>query len=412
MQYTEEQIEQLRIRWYERLIDPETGKPIIVEGCKTFQELLAKRLIEIEEVLMPEIEKVDVSLGFYNKRREYKKIWERISKKKIHETIFDFIKYSLEDPKKLQVYLRGYYEIYDNVTLDEYLSRDYPIDLRGANLEGRHFEGANLRGAHFEGAHCKNAHFNNASCIGAYFDGADCEKASFYGANCKNAHFKGADCIETHFEGADCRYAHFDGADCGKAHFDNARCNGISFGAIEKIDKNRVIHREPCVLTGVTYKGADFVNVDTSNVDWSKNPGMKSYIEHQQFVHYTKLKAKSKFEKFLFKLWGKTSNYGTSIWKWLESCFRIIVIFAVIYNILDYSRIFPNGAFEISDKIANTPLWFSHIYFSVVTFSTLGFGDVTPIHWVSMILVMLEVFTGYFMLGGLITFLVKWLGRK
>ncbi|MCB2187666.1 MAG: hypothetical protein KQJ78_14690 [Deltaproteobacteria bacterium] len=51
------------------------------------------------------------------------------------------------------------------------------------------------------------------------------------------------------------------------------------------------------------------------------------------------------------------------------------------------------------------------LYFSVVTFTTLGFGDITPITWVASLLVMVEVVIGYIMLGGLIsifaTLLVK-----
>jgi len=44
-------------------------------------------------------------------------------------------------------------------------------------------------------------------------------------------------------------------------------------------------------------------------------------------------------------------------------------------------------------------------YFSMVTFSTLGFGDVTPCNWVGELAVMAEVFLGYVLLGGLITIL-------
>ena len=47
--------------------------------------------------------------------------------------------------------------------------------------------------------------------------------------------------------------------------------------------------------------------------------------------------------------------------------------------------------------------WFSNLYFSVVTFSTLGFGDITPLNWVGEALVMAEVFAGYVMLGVLIS---------
>ncbi len=47
--------------------------------------------------------------------------------------------------------------------------------------------------------------------------------------------------------------------------------------------------------------------------------------------------------------------------------------------------------------------WLTDFYFSVGTFSTLGFGDVTPCNWVGELVVMVEVFLGYAMLGGAIS---------
>jgi len=434
----DEQRQQFRYRWEKPLLDPETKQQIIVEGCKTFQELLTKRLKEIKEVLLPEIENVDVSMDSEEKRKEYQKIWQKIAEKKFRETMLDIKKYGLEDYKELT-----------DVEKDR-LGRSYSIDLRSADLPSMHFEGANLNGAYFDSAdcseahfdsafcddahfdkamclgahfvraHCTNTNFDSAICLGAHFDRAHCTNIHFEGGFCNNArfkdaycfeaHFEGANCVSAHFEGAHCWDAHFDGANCVNAHFDDAQCYGISFGAIEKIDENGVIHRRPCYLGDVTYKGANFLHVDTSNVDWSRNPGMKSYIEHQQFIQDIWDKANTKFLRFLFKVWGKTSNYGKSFWQWLLSCVWIIIIFTGFYC-LDLIKNFD--FFQISDKIVHTPSQiFSYFYFSVVTFSTLGFGDVTPIHLVSMILVMVEVILGYFMLGGLITFLVKWLGRK
>ena len=52
----------------------------------------------------------------------------------------------------------------------------------------------------------------------------------------------------------------------------------------------------------------------------------------------------------------------------------------------------------------------THLYFSVVTFSTLGFGDVTPCNGCGELAVMVEVFLGYVFLGGLISiFTMKFL---
>jgi hypothetical protein len=56
--------------------------------------------------------------------------------------------------------------------------------------------------------------------------------------------------------------------------------------------------------------------------------------------------------------------------------------------------------------------WFSFFYYSIVTFTTLGFGDITPISWCTEILVTIEVILGYIMLGGLISILANKLARR
>ena len=57
---------------------------------------------------------------------------------------------------------------------------------------------------------------------------------------------------------------------------------------------------------------------------------------------------------------------------------------------------------------------FTSFYYSIVTFTTLGFGDVTPkpdAVWMQ-VAVTLEVIIGYLMLGGLISILAAKLARR
>jgi hypothetical protein len=55
---------------------------------------------------------------------------------------------------------------------------------------------------------------------------------------------------------------------------------------------------------------------------------------------------------------------------------------------------------------------FTPYYFSIVTFTTLGFGDVVPINMAGEICVSLEVIIGYVMLGGLISILASIIARR
>ncbi len=52
------------------------------------------------------------------------------------------------------------------------------------------------------------------------------------------------------------------------------------------------------------------------------------------------------------------------------------------------------------------------LYYSVVTFTTLGFGDVIPKTSFAAMMVMFEVILGYIMLGGLISIFANKLARR
>jgi len=57
---------------------------------------------------------------------------------------------------------------------------------------------------------------------------------------------------------------------------------------------------------------------------------------------------------------------------------------------------------------------FAPFYYSIVTFTTLGFGDVTPkiVNGWTPLIVVFEVILGYIMLGGLISILANKIARR
>ena len=84
------------------------------------------------------------------------------------------------------------------------------------------------------------------------------------------------------------------------------------------------------------------------------------------------------------------------------------VFFAISFGIV-FHFLGPD-AFDI--KHAFEPKWLTMMYYSVVTFTTLGFGDVIPKTATAGIWVMAEVILGYIMLGGLISILATIIARR
>lgn len=56
--------------------------------------------------------------------------------------------------------------------------------------------------------------------------------------------------------------------------------------------------------------------------------------------------------------------------------------------------------------------WFTSFYFSIVTYTTLGFGDVKPATLIGEIIVSTEVILGYTTLGLLLAVLAEKLARR
>ena len=94
---------------------------------------------------------------------------------------------------------------------------------------------------------------------------------------------------------------------------------------------------------------------------------------------------------FLYWLWRNTSGYGESLSRWAASCALVLCTFALLYAGLD--------------AIAPRSSWFDPLYFSVVTFTTLGYGDIQPLGLVGKIIAAAESTAGLIMLGSLLTFI-------
>jgi hypothetical protein len=140
-------------------------------------------------------------------------------------------------------------------------------------------------------------------------------------------------------------------------------------------------------------------DMDTNVVmDASTNPYLKRYIDDEQWIASWRQRGRGR--KILFFFWELTSHCGRSIGLWAFWSFLLAVIFGFLYR----------GHVYIDPHTANN--WYTPFYFSVVTFTTLGFGDVKPADWIGQLWITLEVILGYVMLGGLISIFANKFARR
>jgi hypothetical protein len=142
------------------------------------------------------------------------------------------------------------------------------------------------------------------------------------------------------------------------------------------------------------FKHTSFLGCDTSALTAQEHKFFKSYVDWYQYTMFqfgAGYRNKSRTEKFLFL----SSIVATKSW----SSYKVLGIFGSIVSLV-FASIFylmPVGSFNHFDES-----FFTAIYYSVVTFTTLGYGDITPVTWYAKLAVIIEVIVGYITLGSFV----------
>ena len=187
-------------------------------------------------------------------------------------------------------------------------------------------------------------------------------------------------------------------------------------------------------ISGVDLSGADIKGANLSGIIYDKTEnyagvrvtecfggeGFVRYANDQAWLADFKATRITKWQKFWAEFWKISSDYGRSIEIWALWSFIIAVFFAYMFTPLpDFiANLIPDHMHWLTDlRPALTddgkPVGFySALYFSIVTFTTLGFGDIVAANTTARILVTLEVIVGYIMLGGLISIFANKFARR
>lgn len=236
--------------------------------------------------------------------------------------------------------------------------------------KGADLRGADLRGAHLEGASLHQARLQGANLQGACLRGANLRKAEMAETDLRQA-----DLERTALDGAVLRKADVRGADFERAKgLEDADLDAL------KIDSS----------TG-------FWGVDASPIG-QRYPLLARAISDAQFIEDFRNQ-----HPVLAWFWWLLADYGRSWRRWACWSLGIAVFFGLLFTLLP-------GCFEL--RAGRQVTWFTYFYFSIVTFTTLGFGDVVPKNVLGEILLSVEVVLGYVMLGGLVSMLATKLARR
>lgn len=262
-------------------------------------------------------------------------------------------------------------------------------ELHEAILEEAELAGAKLLGASLEGVRARRAGFGRADLRHANFFGADLTEASFVEARLRRADMRTASMHGARLTKADLSMADFAHADLEDA---DLGCASVVRASFVEADLRRA--RLRC-LSG--FEKASFLRADIRDVDFSGAYLLRRHIIDENYLD--EFRKRSGLHRAAYWAWWVSSDCGRSLLRWTLWTFALALLFGAAFHFvtMDYQ---------------GHETWIAPFYYSVVTLTTLGYGDVVPGSAAAQGLAMAEVTIGYLMLGGLISIFSNKLARR
>ena len=266
--------------------------------------------------------------------------------------------------------------------------------LVGASLVGAEMEGAELTGADLTGAIAEDANLRRAGLGAAALRDARLFSARLEQTTLTQADLTGADLRCARLHRARLREADLSGADLTSAHLTHV---DLSSSRVEGATFNNADLRESRLRNVQGFRRADWIGVDLRDINFAGAYRLRRHIVDENYLF--ELRRSSRLNAALYHAWKLTSDCGRSVGRWFGWIALLVVAFAGAYAALGVD--FGEGA-----------TWLTPFYFSVVTLTTLGYGDIAPTTPLTQAAAMAQVTLGYVLLGGLLSILANKMARR
>jgi uncharacterized protein YjbI with pentapeptide repeats len=278
------------------------------------------------------------------------------------------------------------------------------VNLNRSNLSYGRLTGASLEKAvldecEFIGVDLSHASLNECRASHCGFGGADLSNASMINANLSEAVLSRSKLCSADLRASDLTGARMSEADLSRAVFTRASlCDAdLKHSNLDHTLFGLADLRRCRLLGGKNFKKADWVGADIREMDLRGAYLVRRYISDENYLF--EFKSQSRLHMILYWIWWFTSDCGRSIVRWLAWLVVATLGFGLLYT-------------QVAIDYGEYRTWFSPIYFSFVTLTTLGYGDAVPMSLTAQIVVSLQAVTGYMGLGGLLSILGNKMARR
>lgn len=296
---------------------------------------------------------------------------------------------------------------------------DRSIDKSGSEVKEK-LEIYAKSGGILRGIYLKRANLQNIDLVNHHKkQGYDFYNADFYHASLKGAHL-----FNINLNKASLMKADLQGANLNCANIKNTNLLGVKWGGCKfenikigkKLRQEREAKRE--IKAGNEHESHDYLQqAEEIYRDLRKHAEQEGIFTLSGFFIHKELTMRRlqlprySMKRFLSKLVDLFCGYGEAPLRIISLSILIIFICAVLYSFTGLN--YQDHTQSIGSQYSwgeNLSFFLSSLYFSVVTFTTLGYGDITPVG-ISRAIAAVEAFTGSFTIALFVVVFVKKMTR-
>lgn len=258
----------------------------------------------------------------------------------------------------------------------------------------------NLCGVNFRKTNLNRAVLSNVNIQEAEFQRASLDYANLRRSYLTNSRFSGASLCGTDLRQCQLWYADFQGASLLAADLSKSDlwCSDLRGACLSNANFESANVAE--ILFDSRFNQTNFQGIRVSTCFGSQM--FKSFAQDQDYLE--ELRASGGWGRFRFWIWWISADCGRSFVRWGLLSLGMAIAFGIVYYFMGAKHIKPEAPLPFS--------LITMVYYSVVTFTTLGFGDVKPQTELAASIVMVEVMLGYVMLGGLVSIFANKVARR
>ncbi|UPV72789.1 pentapeptide repeat-containing protein [Halorussus limi] len=274
----------------------------------------------------------------------------------------------------------------------------------GDRLDGAIFRDVELSGSDWLADRTiTDARFVNCNLEDTDVSGSDLRYSHFEGVDAQSVNLRGANLEHTEFHRTDLRGADLCGARLHYAVFDNARVDESTNFGDNVVYEDELLDAEDDGITSLRIRrqhdgdGSRMTRYEAAHWTYKElqrlteenglTAASRNYYIQQKDVRRREAWEYGSYPRALGKeTWRWTTGYGSNPWRVIATAAVVIVVCAILFPLVGQIHDgTPSGVpvkyyFDPGSGLYyNVVVFFQSLYFSVVTFATLGYGDMQPV---------------------------------